>query len=134
MTNEKIKTGLLVHNSNKKQQSMFASTKLFMGMLVAWLIIMMLLLILSPLFLVIFIARSSEQLVYWWLYGASRLDGADLPWTMLNPEQGQSTLIVGMIKLDGELTLSECRWLLSERLVNAGAFPRVSQYLSLIHI
>ena len=130
MTNDKNKTELLVHNSNEKQQRIFDSTKLFMKMLVAWLIIMMLLLILSPLILVIFIARSSEQLVYWWLYGASRLDGADLPWTMLNPEQGQSTLIIGMLELNGELTLSECRQLLGERLVNTGAFPRVCQYIT----
>lgn len=125
---ENTKSKVSFHNNNK-QENMFESTKLFMSMLIAWLTILMLLLLLSPVILIMFVARSTEQLIYWWLYGACRLDGSELPWTIMDPKQGQSTLIVGMIELDGELTLGECRRLLGERLINAGAFSRVCQHI-----
>ena len=105
-------------------------------MLVAWVFVILLILLLSPIILLVYIARISEELLYNCLYGASKLDASDLVWTMLKSEEGQSGLIIGMIELNKELTLDECRRLLTERLVykkdfvNGGyAFPRVRQFM-----
>ena len=96
-----------------------------LSMLMTWLLILSLITLLLPIIILVFVLRVSEDLLYkhWYGENTTRLNAPDLAWPLIKDCVGQSGIIIGMMQLDGELSVAECRKLLGERMVNKRKSP-----------
>ena len=104
-------------------------------LIILWVPFLALLISLIPLLVVVYFIRTCEAAVFKYLYNADAITSDEVIWTMKTPEN--PLLIVGMLQLDGELGIAECRTLLLDRLVNRvdsgdhtrKMYPKTSQYI-----